>query len=87
MKRKILVIIIIILVIGGILSFYLLNKAGIFFNPGNRYDWENLVYMDVPFTNQTFIHAWNEGYSESDSCPWGFTHNGLVYFLTIVLQF
>ncbi len=80
MNKKKLAIIIIILAVGGIISIYLLNRAEFFFNPGDRYDWDTLDYMGVPFTNQTYIHAWNEGYSESDACPWGFKHNGLDYF-------
>ena len=53
---------------------------GFFFNPGDRYQWQTLDYMDVPFTNKTYIHSWNEGYSETDTAPWGFVHNGLDFF-------
>ncbi|TES96087.1 MAG: hypothetical protein E3J90_08695 [Promethearchaeota archaeon] len=83
MNRKRLAFIIIIVIIvatGGIISTYLLYQIGFFFNPGNRYDWQNLDYMETPFINKSYINAWNEGYSESDNCPWGFTHNGLDFF-------
>ena len=80
MRKKLIIIIVIIIAIGGVFSIYLLNRAGFFFNPGDRYDWATLDYMGAPFTNQSYIHAWNEGYSESNNCPWNFTHNGLDYF-------
>ena len=32
------------------------------------------------FFFKDFKIAFNEGYSESASCPWGFEHNGLDYF-------
>ena len=83
MNRKRLAIILIIIIIvatGGILSTYLLYQMGFFFDPGERYDWQKLDYMGAPFINKSDLTAWNEGYSESDSCPWGFTHNGLDFF-------
>jgi hypothetical protein len=83
MNRKRLAFIIIIVIIvatGGIITTYLLFQIGFFFNPGNRYDWQNLDYMGTPFINKSYITAWNEGYSESDDCPWGFSHKGLDFF-------
>ena len=73
MNRKKLAIIIIIVAVGGIISTYLLYQTGFFFNPGERYDWQNLDYMEAPFINKSNLTAWNEGYSESDNCPWGFS--------------
>ena len=51
------------------------------FNPGDRYVSDNLNYMDVIYENRSDNYAFNEGYSETTSCPWGFIHNGLDYFL------
>ena len=50
------------------------------FNPGNRYVSDNLNYMNVIYENRSDNYAFNEGYSETTSCPWGFIHNGLDYF-------
>lgn len=50
------------------------------FYPGDRYPSERLDYMGVIYVNQSDIYAYNEGYSETASCPWGFIHNGLDYF-------
>ncbi len=51
------------------------------FDPGELYPSEELDYMNVIYTNRSDNYAFNEGYSESDACPWGFEHNGLDYFL------
>jgi len=59
-KKKLAIIIIIIIIIvaaGGIISTYLLYQMGFFFNPGNKYDWQNLDYMEVPFINKSYINA------------------------------
>jgi len=72
--------IVIILGLGGIIYYFYNEENSSFFNPGNRYDWSQLNYMDVIYENQSDIQAWNEGYSESDQCPWGFKHLGLDYF-------
>ncbi len=50
------------------------------FDAGGRYDADELDYMGVIYENRTDIVAFNEGYSESDNCPWGFVHNGIDYF-------
>jgi len=81
LKKKIIIIIIIVIIIaGGTFAIYFLNRSGAFFNPGNRYPSTNLNYMGVLFENKSDIQAFNEGYSESDACPWGFEHNGLDFF-------
>lgn len=60
--------------------FILQNGKGAFFNPGDRYQSQRLDYMGVIYTNQSDIYAFNDGYSETNSCPWGFIHNGIDYF-------
>ena len=35
--------------------------------------------MGVIYSNRSDIMAWNNGYSETDACPWGAVHNGLDY--------
>jgi len=80
MKKKYIVIIIAAGLSVGIFLTFILNRTGFFFNPGSRYDSSNLNYMDVLFENKSDIQAFNEGYSESDACPWGFEHNGLDFF-------
>lgn len=62
-----------------ILGMDLLEGNPPFDNEG-RYDSTVLNDMGVIYDNQSDIAYWNDGYSESDSCPWGFIHNGLDYF-------
>ncbi|MFW9938753.1 MAG: M23 family metallopeptidase [Candidatus Thorarchaeota archaeon] len=80
MKKVYLIILIVFIVGVGSFITYMMFRAGFFFNPGNRYDSSNLNYMGVLFVNESDIHAFNEGYSESDACPWGFKHQGLDFF-------
>jgi murein DD-endopeptidase MepM/ murein hydrolase activator NlpD len=49
------------------------------FDNEERYDSTILTNMGVIYENRSDIEHWNEGYSESDACPWGFTHTGLDY--------
>ena len=62
-----------------ILGLDLQENVDTFDNEG-RYDSTVLNDMGVIYTNQSDIVYWNDGYSESDACPWGFIHNGLDYF-------
>ncbi len=32
------------------------------------------------YASQSDIYAFNEGWSDSDNCPWGFEHRGVDYF-------
>ncbi len=81
--KKIWILLIIVLIIlasfGGAALYFFWND--LFFNPGDRYPSDTLDYMNVLYENRSDIYAFNEGYSESDSCPWGFEHNGLDFFL------
>jgi hypothetical protein len=49
------------------------------FDNEGRYDSTVLNNMGVIYANQSDILAWNNGYSETDVCPWGAVHNGLDY--------
>ena len=49
------------------------------FDNEGRYDSTVLNNMGVIYANQSDILAWNNGYSETDVCPWGAMHNGLDY--------
>ncbi len=83
MRKSVLTILIIIILLGaGFGAAYLyFNWIKSTFNPGDRYDSTNLNYMDVIYENRSDIYAFNEGYSDSDASPWGFTHTGIDYFL------
>ncbi|TFG21088.1 MAG: M23 family metallopeptidase [Promethearchaeota archaeon] len=50
------------------------------FDNEGRYDDSVLNNMTVIYESQSDIVAWNEGFSASDVCPWGFKHEGLDYF-------
>ena len=45
------------------------------------YENVELDYMNVVYDNRSDIYAFNEGYSSSINCPWGFIHEGIDYFL------
>ncbi len=77
-KKGIVAVIVIILVAGGV--FYYQHKNEIGFDPEDRYESGRLDYMGVIYENRSDIIAFNEGYSESDNCPWGFVHNGIDFF-------
>jgi len=49
------------------------------FDNEGRYDSTILNNMGVIYENRSDIMAWNNGYSETDVCPWGAIHNGLDY--------
>jgi murein DD-endopeptidase MepM/ murein hydrolase activator NlpD len=72
-----------VIVAGGFMLVAIPQLLGydIFFNNGGRYDASALNTMGVIYPDRANITAFNEGYSESSSCPWGFVHNGIDYFL------
>ena len=81
MKKQIIVGIIIALVVAvGVVFLLGFNPEpeDTFDNEG-RYDSTVLNNMGVIYANQSDILAWNNGYSETDVCPWGAMHNGLDY--------
>jgi len=79
-KFKVFLIILIIAIAGlGATSLYFYWGI-VTFNAGDRYPSDHLNYMDVIYENRSDIYAFNEGYSDTDSCPWGFKHQGIDYF-------
>ncbi|MBY8996374.1 MAG: hypothetical protein KGD60_01490 [Candidatus Thorarchaeota archaeon] len=78
-KRAILLIVILIV---GLVGFFVI-QGGLFdrvlFDTEGRYDPSELNDMGVIYVNRSDIIEFNEGYSESDNCPWGAIHNGIDY--------
>ncbi|OLS28511.1 MAG: hypothetical protein HeimAB125_23770 [Candidatus Heimdallarchaeota archaeon AB_125] len=77
---KILLVILLLAIIAAGSVFLAFFWNDLAFNPGNRYVSDNLNYMNVIYETRSDNYAFNEGYSETVSCPWGFIHNGLDYF-------
>ena len=88
MKKKGVVILLIIIVIVGISGFILIPRIleddffrDEFFDPGSRYEWDNLDYMEVIFENESDIYTVNGAWSSTNSCPWVMTHLGFDFAL------
>jgi len=81
MKKKFIILLIfsIIIVLGLSGVIYFLYNGGFFFNPGDRYEWSKLDYMDIIYENRSDIRTCPLGYSETEDCPWDFIHNGLDF--------
>ena len=82
MKSKTCVVVIVLILVAGVGAIFLLGQNEHEeppFDNGGRYDSTILNNMGVIYDNRSDIGHWNDGYSESDACPWGFTHNGLDY--------
>jgi len=75
-------VVIILILVAGVGAIFLLGQnepeEPPFDNEG-RYDLTILNNMGVIYDNQSDIAHWNNGYSETDECPWGAIHNGLDY--------
>ncbi|MGY5860426.1 MAG: hypothetical protein RTU63_13735 [Candidatus Thorarchaeota archaeon] len=74
-------IILVVAVVAGVLYLgdYFFEEDGETFDNEGRYDSTILNNMGVIYANQSDIMAWNNGYSETDVCPWNAVHNGLDY--------
>jgi len=88
MKKKALIILLIIVVIIGISGFFLIPRilednlfGDDFFDPGTRYNWDRLDYMDVIFENESDIYTVNGAWSSTKSCPWVMAHLGFDFAL------
>ena len=88
MKKKGIGILIIIVVIIGISGYFLIPRilesnlfGDDFFDPGTRYNWDNLDYMDVIFENESDIYTVNGAWSSTISCPWVMAHLGFDFAL------
>ncbi|MFW9843651.1 MAG: hypothetical protein ACFFEV_03670 [Candidatus Thorarchaeota archaeon] len=81
MKKRVCVLGIVFILIAAVGVLYLLGREPPeeVFDSEGRYDSTVLNNMGVIYENQSDIYAWNNGYSESDACPWGYTHYGLDY--------
>jgi hypothetical protein len=73
--------ILIVAAVAGVLYLGSLNEGNneIPFENEERYDMTILNNMGVIYTNRSDIAHWNNGYSETNQCPWGDIHNGLDY--------
>ena len=83
MNKRICVGGVLILLVATAGIIYLLGSNDIIgntFDNEGRYDSTILNFMGVIYDNQSDIAHFNDGYSESDNCPWGFVHNGIDYF-------
>lgn len=82
MAKKGVIFIIGILLVGAIAVAFFLAQNGMFsqFDAEGRYDSSHLNTMGVVYEDQSNITAFNEGYSTTDTCPWGFAHDGIDYF-------
>ncbi len=81
MKKQVCVVgilVILVIAVGAVYILGLNEGTGSFDNEG-RYDSTVLNNMGVIYSNQSDSAHWNNGYSESDVCPWGAEHNGLDY--------
>jgi len=80
MRRKPLVVFLVLVIVVGVVFFAGNSLPPSTFDPGDRYASDRLDYMGVIYTNRSDICSYNEGYSETADCPWGFVHNGIDYF-------
>jgi hypothetical protein len=81
MKKKIVagIIIALVVAVGVVFILGLDQEPEDAFDNEGRYDSTILNNMGVIYNNKSDIAHWNNGYSESDVCPWNAIHNGLDY--------
>lgn len=74
-------IILVVAVVAGVLYLGSLPEGDYVepFDNEGRYNSTILNNMGVLYSNQSDITHWNNGYSETDQCPWNAIHNGLDY--------
>ncbi|MHA1734367.1 MAG: hypothetical protein ACTSU5_20700 [Promethearchaeota archaeon] len=63
------------------------GEGGDSFDPGDRYDDSALDEMGVIFKDANDICGFSEGFSTTESCPWGFVHLGIDFFFSNGSQF
>jgi len=80
-KFKTILIIVMVLSVGFGGVYLYTQWDSLFFDNNDLYDDVELDYMNVVYDNRSDIYAFNEGYSSSINCPWGFIHEGIDYFL------
>ena len=85
MKSKTCVGVILLIVVAGVAVIFLLGQneqEDPPFDSEGRYDSTILSNMGVIYENRSDIEHWNNGYSETDVCPWGAVHQGLDYMFS-----
>ncbi|MHA1814703.1 MAG: hypothetical protein ACTSX1_01765 [Candidatus Heimdallarchaeaceae archaeon] len=80
-KFKTILIIVIVLSVGFGGVYLYIQWDNFFFDNNDLYEDVELDYMGVVYENRSDIYTFNEGYSSSINCPWGFIHEGIDYFL------
>jgi hypothetical protein len=80
MSRRSCAILVIVIIVAGAAALFYYQETKYDFNNGGRYDSTVLDDLGVIYVSQSDIYAFNEGWSESDNCPWGFEHTGVDYF-------
>jgi hypothetical protein len=80
-KFKVILIMLLIVgvVSGGTTLYFFWDR--ITFNPSDRYSSTHLNYMDVIYENRSDVYAFNEGYSVTNTCPWGSINQGINYYV------
>ncbi len=78
--KIILIISIIVVTLSSVGFFYIFTQGFAWFGNQGRYDSSVLNDLGVIYESQSDIYGWNEGFSTTENCPWGFIHEGLDYF-------
>lgn len=82
-KGVIIFVIIAVLIVAGIFIIAQVLKDSPweeeFFDPGNRYQWNRLDYMDVIFENESDVGEIRGCWSSTMSCPWIQVHEGFDF--------
>lgn len=78
-KGVFIILIILVLIASSLLIIYKINEEDGFFNPGDRYEWDRLDYMDVIFENESDLGEINGAWSSTNSCPWARKHEGFDF--------
>ena len=85
MKSKTCLVVIMLILVAGVGVIFLLGQneqEEPLFDSEGRYDSTILSNMGVIYENRSDIEHWNNGYSETDVCPWGAVHQGLDYMFS-----
>jgi murein DD-endopeptidase MepM/ murein hydrolase activator NlpD len=81
MRKATITILLLIIIAAGFTGYLFLQEdasVNVFDNEG-RYDSSVLEDMGVIYSTRSDIIEFNEGYSESDNCPWNAIHNGIDF--------
>ncbi|MEX2719388.1 MAG: M23 family metallopeptidase [Candidatus Sigynarchaeota archaeon] len=78
-KRKALGAVVLVLSVGILLAGWHATES--MFDTGGRYDPSRFPMVEAPFENATDIRDFRNGFSGSASCPLGYSHPGVDFFL------